>query len=107
MPELKINLPCVAEAALFPGLIGVGRTKRLVYLAETLDAKTALEWGLVERVAEDETGLDRAVEEWVDMLVGMGPTGGEDTEGVDETVGERGKYWGGDTGGGGCDCGEL
>jgi enoyl-CoA hydratase/carnithine racemase len=73
MPEVKIGLPSVVEAALFPGLIGFGRTKRLVYLAENVSADVAEQWGLVERVVEDVEGLDRAVGEWVGMIVSMGP----------------------------------
>ncbi|KAF2485828.1 ClpP/crotonase-like domain-containing protein [Neohortaea acidophila] len=73
MPEAKIGLPSVVEAALFPSYIGIGRTRRLVYLAENIPADTAEKWGLVERIVEDEGELDRAVEEWVDTIVGMGP----------------------------------
>ena len=56
-----------------PGLIGMGRTRRLIYLAENISADMAEEWGLVEKVVEDETELDRAVAEWVDMIVKNGP----------------------------------
>jgi enoyl-CoA hydratase/carnithine racemase len=73
MPEVKIGLPSVVEAALFPGLIGWGRTRRLVYLAENTSAKMAEEWGLVERIVDDVGALDKAVDEWVGMIVGMGP----------------------------------
>jgi enoyl-CoA hydratase len=73
MPEVKIGLPSVVEAALFPGLIGFGRTKRLVYLAENISADTAEKWGLVEKVVEDVEELDNAVEEWIGMIVSMGP----------------------------------
>jgi enoyl-CoA hydratase/carnithine racemase len=73
MPEVKIGLPSVVEAALFPGLIGWGRTRRLVYLAENISAKMAEEWGLVERIVDDVAALDKAVDEWVDMIVSMGP----------------------------------
>ena len=73
MPEVKIGLPCVVEAALFPGQIGVGRTRRLVYLAENISADMAQEWGLIEHVAKDEADLDRAVDDWTDKIVGMGP----------------------------------
>ncbi|KAF2160816.1 hypothetical protein M409DRAFT_70141 [Zasmidium cellare ATCC 36951] len=73
MPEAKIGLPSVVEAALFPSLIGAGRTKRLVYLAEILSADTAEDWGLIERVVDDVPALDRAVDEWVGMIVKMGP----------------------------------
>lgn len=73
MPEVKIGLPSVAEAALFPGLIGVGRTQRLLYLGENIPGEMAEQWGLIERVVDDEVALDRAVDEWVGMLVSMGP----------------------------------
>ena len=73
MPEVKIGVPSVVEAALFPGIIGFGRAKRLVYLAENISADMAEQWGLVERVVEDVEGLDRAVDEWVGMIVNMGP----------------------------------
>ena len=73
MPEVKIGLPSVVEAALFPGLIGIGRTRRLLYLAENINAETAEKWGMVEKVVGDEAELDRATDEWVDTIVGMGP----------------------------------
>ena len=73
MPEVKIGLPSVVEAAYFPGLIGWGRTRRLLYLAENIDGAEAERWGLVEKLVDDEAALDRAVNEWVDMIVSMGP----------------------------------
>lgn len=73
MPEVKVGIPSVIEAAFLPGLIGMGRTRRLLYLAEIIDAETAERWGLIERLVEDEAELDRATDEWVDALVGMGP----------------------------------
>lgn len=73
MPEVKIGLPSVVEAALMPGLIGMGRTRRLMYLAENITAETAEKWGLVEKVVADEHELDRAVDEWVDMIVSNAP----------------------------------
>ncbi|KAK3056938.1 hypothetical protein LTR09_001976 [Extremus antarcticus] len=73
MPEVKIGLPSVVEAAYLPGLMGWGRTRRFLYLAENIDGKTAEEWGLVERLVDDEAALDQAVKEWTDMIVSMGP----------------------------------
>ncbi|MBR0661133.1 enoyl-CoA hydratase [Neoroseomonas oryzicola] len=72
MPEVRVGIPSVVEAALLPGLIGWGRTRRLLLLAETITAARALEWGLVERVAPPGL-LDAAVEEWIDMLLEAGP----------------------------------
>lgn len=73
MPEVKIGLPSVVEAALMPGQIGMGRTRRLMYLAENISAEMAEKWGLIEKVVEDEAALDSAVDEWVGMIVNNGP----------------------------------
>lgn len=73
MPEVKIGLPSVVEAALLPGLMGMGRTRRLLYLAENIFGQQAEEWGLIERLVNDERELDQAVDEWVDKIVSMGP----------------------------------
>jgi enoyl-CoA hydratase/carnithine racemase len=72
MPEVRLGIPSVVEAALLPGLIGWGRTRRLLLLGETIGAAEALEWGLVERVVP-EAGLDRAVHEWLERLLEAGP----------------------------------
>jgi len=61
MPEVRLGIPSVVEAAILPMLIGWGRTRRLLYTGETVDAAKALAWGLVEEVAEPEL-LDTAVE---------------------------------------------
>lgn len=72
MPEVRVGIPSVVEAALLPGLIGWGRTRRLLLLAETIGAAEAAEWGLVDRVAAPEA-LDAAVEEWIGLLLEAGP----------------------------------
>ena len=72
MPEVRVGIPSVVEAALLPGLIGWGRTRRLLLLAETIGAAEALEWGLVETGAAAES-LDAAVEAWIDLLLEAGP----------------------------------
>jgi enoyl-CoA hydratase len=72
MPEVKIGLPSVVEAALLPQLIGWGRTKLLLYTGDNIDAQTALDWGLVEKVVPA-AGLDAAVDGWVRSIVESGP----------------------------------
>ncbi len=72
MPEVRVGLPSVVEAALLPNLIGWGRTRRLLLLAETLDAATAESWGLVERVVP-QAALDAALDEWLHLLGEAGP----------------------------------
>ena len=72
MPEVRLGIPSVIEAALLPRLIGWGWTRRLLLLGEVISAQEALGCGLVERVVED-SQLDQAVEEWLAMLVSAGP----------------------------------
>jgi enoyl-CoA hydratase/carnithine racemase len=72
MPEVRVGIPSVIEAALLPGLIGWGRTRELLLLGETIDAATALRWGLVERVALA-GALDASVEACLEALLAAGP----------------------------------
>ncbi len=72
MPEVKVGIPSVVEAALLPQLIGWGRTRELLLCGETIDAAMAERWGLVEEVVAPE-GLDAAVERRVSALVAAGP----------------------------------
>jgi enoyl-CoA hydratase len=72
MPEVKVGIPSVIEAALLPSLIGWGRTRRLLFTGETIDAAEAERWGLVERcVPEGE--LDGAVEQVLQAILACGP----------------------------------
>jgi len=43
MPEVRVGIPSVIEAALLPQLIGWGRTRRIVMTGETFGAANALE----------------------------------------------------------------
>jgi enoyl-CoA hydratase/carnithine racemase len=72
MPEVRIGIPSVVEAALLPGLIGWGRTRRLLLTGETIDAATAAAWGLVEEVAAPKA-LDAAVERVLEAILAGGP----------------------------------
>jgi len=72
MPEVKLGLPSVVEAALLPQLIGWGRTRRILYTGETFAAAQALAWGLVEEVHAPEL-LDAAVEDLLDKLAEAEP----------------------------------
>ena len=71
MPEVAIGIPSVIEAALLPRLIGAGRARRLLLTGETIDAATALAWGLVDVVAPT-GGLDDAVERLVRPILAAG-----------------------------------
>jgi enoyl-CoA hydratase/carnithine racemase len=70
MPEVRLGIPSVVEAALLPRLMGSGRAAWLVLTGEPIDAERAREWGLVETVAEQ---LDRAVSQVVDSLLAGDP----------------------------------
>lgn len=48
MPEVRVGVPSVIEAALLPGLIGWGRTRELLLRGHLIDAHEALRIGLVE-----------------------------------------------------------
>jgi enoyl-CoA hydratase/carnithine racemase len=72
MPEVKVGIPSVIHAALLPRLIGWSRARWLIMTAATIDAPTALGWGLVDAVAP-EGGLDAAVENTVAALLECGP----------------------------------
>jgi len=71
MPEVRVGIPSVIEAALLPGLIGWGHTRELLLLGETIDAATALRWGLVDRVVPAGE-LDAAVEDCLAALLEAG-----------------------------------
>lgn len=70
MPEIKVGIPSVIEAALLPGLIGWGRAAELLLTGEPVDAAEAERWGLVNRAVPDEA-LDREVEAWVGRLLAL------------------------------------
>ena len=72
MPEVRVGIPSVIEAALLPALIGWGRTRELLLLGESIDAETALRWGLVQKVVPKD-GLDAAVEACLTALLKAGP----------------------------------
>lgn len=55
MPEVKVGIPSVIEAALLPRLIGWGRASYLIYTGATIDARTARDWGFVERMVTSES----------------------------------------------------
>lgn len=72
MPEVRLGLPSVVEAALLPRLVGAGRARWLVMTGEPIDAGQALAWGLVERLAAPRE-LDAAVDDALRALVAASP----------------------------------
>jgi enoyl-CoA hydratase/carnithine racemase len=51
LPEVRVGVPSVIEAALLPGLIGPGRAAEMLLGGMAIPADQALAWGLVNRVA--------------------------------------------------------
>jgi enoyl-CoA hydratase len=72
MPEVRVGIPSVIEAALLPQLIGYGRTRRLLLTGVTIDAQEALTWGLVDAVASPDR-LDAVVERFAAAILAGGP----------------------------------
>ncbi|HLG87972.1 MAG TPA: enoyl-CoA hydratase [Alphaproteobacteria bacterium] len=72
MPEVKLGMPSVIEAALLPQLIGWGRTRYLLLTGETVSAAAAHDWGLFEFVVPPEE-LDLTVERMCCAIAECGP----------------------------------
>jgi enoyl-CoA hydratase len=72
MPEVKIGIPSVVEAALLPKLIGQGRARRLLFTGETIGAEEAFSWGLVDAVVPPGE-LDDAIERLARSILAAGP----------------------------------
>lgn len=66
MPEVRIGVPSVIDAALLPSIIGVNRARDLVLTGRTWTAREAFEAGLVQRLCKDhklDEGVDTVLEE--------------------------------------------
>jgi enoyl-CoA hydratase/carnithine racemase len=72
MPEVRVGIPSVVEAALLPRLIGQGRARRLLLTGDTIGAAEALAWGLIDIMAPDD-GLDDAVDALATSILAAGP----------------------------------
>lgn len=72
LPEVRVGVPSVIQAALLPPLVGPGRAAELLLTGEPVTAEQAREWGLVNQVVPAER-LRPAVETWVDKILAAGP----------------------------------
>ncbi len=61
MPEVKVGVPSVVEAALLPRLIGAGKSAWLVLTGENIDAATAERWGFTEHMVDGAALMDKAM----------------------------------------------
>src|SRR5258707_12049896 len=67
MPEVKLGIPSVIEAALLPMLVGWGRTRQIVLFGENFSAQEAHSWGLINELVSG-SELDNAIGRWLDQL---------------------------------------
>lgn len=72
MPEVKLGIPSVIEAALLPALVGWGRAREILLLGENFSAADAERWGLVQKVVPL-ADLDAAVEHCIASILQAGP----------------------------------
>jgi enoyl-CoA hydratase len=72
MPEVKLGIPSVVEAALLPGLIGWGRTRQMLLLGELYSAKELEAWGFLNLVTSPDE-LDAGLETVLQALYSAGP----------------------------------
>lgn len=72
MPEVRIGIPSVVEAAILPQLIGPARARRMLLTGENIGAAEALAWGLIDRVVPA-SELDSAIEALATPILAAGP----------------------------------
>ena len=72
MPEVKVGIPSVIEAALLPRLIGWGKAREMLLLGGTYDARESAEMGILQKLVPG-VELDDAVEDWVSQVLANGP----------------------------------
>lgn len=72
LPEVRVGVPSVIEAALLPALVGPGRAAELLLCGTPVDAARALAWGLVNRAVAPER-LGAAVDELAGEILACAP----------------------------------
>jgi enoyl-CoA hydratase/carnithine racemase len=72
LPEVRVGVPSVIQAALLPPMVGPGRAAEMLLTGAPITAATALDWGLVNRVVPDDR-LRPAAEELAAAILAAGP----------------------------------
>jgi enoyl-CoA hydratase/carnithine racemase len=57
LPEVRVGMPSVIDAALLVRHLGLGRARELLLTGDRVDARRALEWGLVNVLVPDAAAL--------------------------------------------------
>jgi len=73
MPEVRVGIPSVIEAALLPGLIGWSAAREMLLTGREYGAEEAARLGFLQKVTPP-AELDAAVEAWLDAILACGPT---------------------------------
>src|SRR5438105_13291089 len=73
LPEVRVGVPSVIQAALLPPLVGPGRAAELLLTGEPITAERALSWGLINQVVPA-VELTPTVEALVAKILAAGPT---------------------------------
>lgn len=73
LPEVRVGVPSVIEAALLPELIGPGRAAELLLTGLPITARQGFEWGLVNRLAPL-AELEKVTVELVDQVLEAAPS---------------------------------
>jgi len=72
LPEVRVGVPSVIQAALLAPMIGPGRAAEMLLTGAAVGAARALEWGLVNQVVPDDR-LRAVVDELVAQILAAGP----------------------------------
>jgi enoyl-CoA hydratase/carnithine racemase len=72
MPEVRVGMPSLIEAALLPMLIGWGKTREMLMTGAHYGATEGKEMGFFEVVC-DEGEIDAAVEKKIEQILAGGP----------------------------------
>jgi len=70
LPEMKVGLPCMVEAALLVSAVGLFKAKEMCYFARNYDASQAEKMGLVNEVVKAEE-MEKRLSQIVDELLVM------------------------------------
>ena len=74
LPEVSIGqIPGSGGAPRLTSLIGLARAKKMIYLGERVPADTALDWGILTDVAEDQAALDEMIDKYAARLNALSP----------------------------------
>lgn len=72
LPEVRVGVPSVIQAALLPPMIGPGRAAEMLLTGAPISAATARDWGLVNQVVPDDR-LRAAAETLAATILEGGP----------------------------------